>query len=98
MLLASLAYWLYTARWTPKIREEEMINEKPESQPTGTHQPATHPFPEISQGQIVQQLQPRVAIVDPGSYCPNCGSKMRESRCKLSCKTCGFFLSCSDFY
>jgi hypothetical protein len=35
---------------------------------------------------------------DPMLFCPNCSAKMRESRCKLKCDICGFFLSCSDFY
>jgi len=42
--------------------------------------------------------QQKHSIADASSYCPNCGEKMQESRCKLRCKTCGFFLSCSDFY
>jgi hypothetical protein len=37
-------------------------------------------------------------IADPMSYCPTCSSRMRETRCKLKCDTCGFYLSCSDFY
>jgi len=43
--------------------------------------------------------QPQSAAkVDLSSYCPNCGTQMRDSSCKMVCKTCGFFLSCSDFY
>jgi hypothetical protein len=29
--------------------------------------------------------------------CANCGAMMDERKCKLVC-TCGYFLSCSDYY
>ncbi|HEY6370416.1 MAG TPA: hypothetical protein VIX37_07540 [Candidatus Sulfotelmatobacter sp.] len=31
-----------------------------------------------------------VKVADPGQYCPNCSSKLRESQCKMSCPQCGF--------
>ncbi len=34
----------------------------------------------------------------PERFCPNCSAELKESRCKLSCPRCGFYLSCSDFY
>ena len=46
----------------------------------------------------VDRIQADRVQVDPGQYCPNCSAKLRESRCKLKCPQCGFYLSCSDFY
>lgn len=38
---------------------------------------------------------------DPGRLmrtCANCGAEMEERKCKLICRGCGYFLSCSDYY
>ncbi|MFN2387819.1 MAG: hypothetical protein ABR576_16310 [Thermoanaerobaculia bacterium] len=36
----------------------------------------------------------------PERICPNCGTALMDSRCKLVCpdRACGYFMSCSDFY
>lgn len=31
-------------------------------------------------------------------FCPSCSARLEESRCKLVCRTCNYFMSCADFY
>jgi len=30
------------------------------------------------------------------AYCPNCGSKLANIKCKARCPSCGFFQDCGD--
>jgi hypothetical protein len=31
-------------------------------------------------------------------YCPVCSERLKQSRCKLVCEKCGYFMSCADYY
>ncbi|MEL6614562.1 MAG: hypothetical protein AAFQ43_02425 [Bacteroidota bacterium] len=34
---------------------------------------------------------------NPWDWCPNCGSRLHNERCKRRCPRCFYFMSCSDF-
>jgi len=46
----------------------------------------------------IEKVRNPVSVVDAANYCPNCSTRLKESRCKMKCPQCGFYLSCSDFY
>jgi hypothetical protein len=40
----------------------------------------------------------RQGVEHPISFCPVCSQRLEPKRCKLVCETCGYYLSCSDYY
>ena len=35
---------------------------------------------------------------DPCQFCPCCSSRLAEIKCKLLCETCGYYMSCANYY
>jgi len=35
---------------------------------------------------------------DPSRYCPVCSQRLESRKCKLICNTCGYYMSCADYY
>lgn len=31
-------------------------------------------------------------------WCPTCSTRLQQSRCKLICPQCGYYMSCADYY
>lgn len=57
------------------------------------------PAPEPAPPPAAPSVRPDASA--PGEVmrvCANCGSTMDERKCKLICRGCGYFLSCSDYY
>ena len=61
-------------------------------------QPITIELEKLRQA-VTPSVQPQAS--DSGNLmrtCANCGSTIEERKCKLICRGCGYFLSCSDYY
>ena len=35
---------------------------------------------------------------NPSGFCPICSARLESHKCKLRCPTCGYYMSCSDYY
>jgi hypothetical protein len=40
----------------------------------------------------------RGCLEDVSRYCPVCSQRLESRRCKLVCGTCGYYMSCADYY
>ena len=59
------------------------------AEPAGDEKPfASDGTPPLAQGKAE----------DASRYCPVCSQRLESRRCKLICNTCGYYMSCADYY
>lgn len=51
----------------------------------------------ISTGNVSAQ-ETAAAPEEAMLYCPVCDNRLSQSRCKLVCARCGYYMSCADYY
>jgi ribosomal protein S27AE len=44
-----------------------------------------------------ESVDSRNAPEFPNQFCPVCSSRLQSHRCKMVCRRCGYFMSCSEF-
>jgi len=60
--------------------------------------------PKVNKGALAEPIQPAMMpdaanqALHPSLFCPNCSSRLEQSRCKLVCARCSYYLSCADYY
>ena len=45
-----------------------------------------------------QRSEPPAEQDEPMLYCPVCSTRLTSRSCKLQCETCGYYMSCADYY
>ena len=52
---------------------------------------------ERSDSNVVERVR-QEGVENPSSYCPVCSARLESRKCKLLCRICGYYMSCSDYY
>lgn len=42
--------------------------------------------------------EPARTAENVSTYCPVCFERLEARSCKLICRSCGYYMSCSDYY
>jgi hypothetical protein len=53
---------------------------------------------ESSSKDAASDTGPEEKYENPSSFCPVCSARLEAHKCKLRCPTCGYYMSCSDYY
>jgi hypothetical protein len=46
----------------------------------------------------VNDEPPDGGVDEPMLYCPVCSRRLTPRKCKLLCESCGYYMSCADYY
>ena len=62
--------------------------------------PGREPVKVAAEQAATAQGYPPAAVQadDASRYCPVCSQRLESRRCKLICGTCGYYMSCADYY